>query len=140
MCSREHALDAAHHRLALETGNDLREMIKVPDLELDLNLGEVLGAPHHAHIVDVAVGLADHLRDLCQRAGLVERRDYDLGGEALGVIGIDVPGHVDPPLMLEVLELRRMDLEDADATAVGEHTDDAVARHRAALFELYGHV
>ena len=43
-------------------------------------------------------------------------------------------------LVLEVLELGRMDLEDADALAVGEHADDAIAGHRAAFLEHDGHV
>src|SRR5215471_14851257 len=77
----EHALDAAHHRLALKAGNDLGEVVEVPDFELDLDLREVLGAAHHAHIINVAVGLADDLCDLCQCAGLVERRYDDLGGK-----------------------------------------------------------
>src|SRR5262252_3369271 len=136
----EHPLDAAHHHLALEAGNDLGEVVEVPDFELDLDFGEVLGAAHHPHIVDVAVGLADDLRDLCQRTGFVERRYDDLGGKAFGIIGVDVPGHVDPPLVLEIFELWRMDLEDADAATVGEHADDAIARHRPAFFKLHGYV
>ena len=38
-----------------------------------------------------------------------------LGGEPLGIVRVDVPGHVDPTLVLVVLELGRVDLEDADA-------------------------
>ena len=39
-----------------------------------------------------------------------------LAGNRSGIVGVDVPGHVDPALVLVLLELGRMDLEDADAT------------------------
>ena len=140
LASSERALHPAHHRLALEAGDDLREVVEVPYLELDQHLREVVRPAQHAHVVDVAVGLADHLRDLRQRARLVERGDDDLGRKPLGIVGVDVPGHVDPALVLELLELGRMDLEDADALAVRHHADDTVAGHRPALLELDGHV
>src|SRR5262249_56482567 len=37
----------------------------------------------------------------------------------------------------DICELGRMDRADADATSVGEHADNAVARHRAAFFKLH---
>ena len=64
------------------------------------HLGEIGGAAQHLEVVDVAVGLADDLGDLRQRAGLVGRGHADQGRKALGILGVDVPGDVDPALVL----------------------------------------
>src|SRR5215475_1895435 len=133
-------LDAAYHRLAFDPIHDVGEVVEVPDFDLDHHFREVLGASDHAHIVDVAVGFADHLGDLGQGAGLVEGGHQNLGREPLRALGIDVPGDIDPALVLVLLELWRMDLEDADAVAFRQHADDAIAGHRAALLELHRHV
>ena len=63
-----------------------------------------------------------------------------LAGKPLRRFRVDVPGHVDPALVLVILELRRVDLEDADALSLSQHADDAIARDRAALLERHGHV
>src|SRR5262245_32576371 len=138
--SSKHPLHLADHRLALESGNDLGEVVEVPHLHLDRHLGKVGRAAHHAHVVDIAVGLADQLRDLGQRPRLVEGGDGKLGGKPLGLVRIEVPGHVDPALVLERLELGGVDLEDADALPLGQDTDDPVAGNGAALLEGHRHI
>ena len=126
--------------LPLRPDDDLREVIEIPYLHLDGHLGKVRGTADHAHVVDVAVGFADKLGDLRKGARLVERDHRQLGREPFRHIGIDIPGHVDPSLVLVVPELWRVDLEDADALAFRQHADDAITGQRAAILERYGHV
>src|SRR5208282_1185840 len=64
---RKDALNVAYHGLALEAGDDLGQVIEVPHLELDQDLGEILHPSRHAQIIDVAIRLANNLRDLGQR-------------------------------------------------------------------------
>ena len=78
-----HPLDLRHHRLRLELRDDRVEMLEIVDLEVDLQLGEIRGAARHADIVDVAVVLGDHLRDLRERARLVDRIHLDARRKAL---------------------------------------------------------
>ena len=52
-------------------------MLEVIDLEVDRQFGEIGRAARHADIVDIAVMLGDHLGDLGQRAGLVQRLNGD---------------------------------------------------------------
>jgi hypothetical protein len=60
----EKPLNAAHYRLTLETGHYLLEVIEIPNLDFDQHFRIVGSAPHHAHVIDVAIGLADYLGDL----------------------------------------------------------------------------
>src|SRR5690606_22210026 len=62
-CSIERALNIAHDGLGSQAANDAVEVLEIPDLHLQHHVGEIGGAAHHAQIVDVAVGLADHLSD-----------------------------------------------------------------------------
>jgi hypothetical protein len=61
----------------------------------------------------------------------------ELGRKALGVILVDVPGHVDPSLGLLVEGLKRLGVDgiDGDTLPGTENADDAIARHRAAIGE-----
>src|SRR5262245_11409575 len=111
-------------------------MREVPDLEPNPELGEIRGPAQHLKVIDVSAGLTVDVGDLGQGPGLVRRRDADESRETLRVLRIDVPGHIDPALVLIFLEPRRMDLEDADTLAArSKHADDAVSRDSAAGLE-----
>src|SRR5688572_9625987 len=101
-------------------------MHQVQNLQLDAHFREIGCPAHHPYVVDIAARFADDLGDLGKRAGLVEGRDADAGGKTLGGVGVDVPGDVDPALVLELAQPRRVDLEDADALVGDQHPDDAV--------------
>ncbi len=78
-------------------------MLEVVDLEIDQHVGEIGRPPRHADIVDIAVILGDHLRDLRERAGLVHRLHRDARRKTLRRAFFLVPAHVQPALRL-VLE------------------------------------
>src|SRR5689334_21088004 len=123
----KHTRDLTDYRLRLQAGDDMVKVCEVPHFQANAQLGEIRRAPDHFQVVDVAAGLADDLGDLREAAGPVGRGYADQGQETLLRLGIDVPRHVDPVLVLVVLQLRRMDLEDADALPRHHHADDAVA-------------
>src|SRR5690348_389972 len=105
------ALRLGHHRLRTELRENGREVLEVVDLEIDGHVGEVRGAALHADIVDIAVVLGDHLRDLRKRARLVDRLHRDAHGEAARRALVLVPAQVDPALgmVLVIRERRRLD-------------------------------
>src|SRR5665213_2936528 len=129
------ALDPGDDGLGTQLGDDGAEMLQIIDLEIDGELGEILRAPRHADVVDIAVMLGDHGGDLGKAAGLVDIVDHDPGRKALRRRIVDIPAHVEPALRLlfEILQRRRLDRIDGDALARRNDADDAVARHRAAI-------
>src|SRR3984893_17149127 len=135
--SGKYPLHRTDDRFRLEAGDDLGEVLEIPHLEFDQHLREVRGPTLHAHVVDVAVGLADQLSDLSERTRLIERGDSDFRRKPLGIVGIDIPRDVDPALLLEFLEFRRMDLENANSLSIRKHPDDAVPGHRPSLLEFH---
>src|SRR5262245_27037709 len=112
-------------------------MREIPHFEIDDHLRIVRNLLHDLDIVDIAVGLADHGGYLGEAARLVERGDGNLGREALCIVLVDVPGHVDPALRLLVERLQRLGMNriDGDALARVEDADDAVAWDRAVRCE-----
>ena len=130
-----HALRLGHHRFGAQLRNDGGEMLEVVDLEIDRDVGEIGRAARHADVVDIAVMLGDDLRDLRERARLVDRLHRDARRETLRRLLLLVPAHVEPALriVLEFAQGRRLDRIDRDALARRENADDAVARHRAAV-------
>ena len=79
-------------------------MHQVQNLELYAHFREIRGPAHHPHVVDVASGLPYDLGDLSKSSRLIEGNYADAGGKALGGLGIDVPGDVDPALVLELFQ------------------------------------
>jgi hypothetical protein len=61
-----HAFRLCHDRFCAQLREDGGEMLEVVDLEINRDIGEIGRAPRHADIVDVAVVLGDHLRNLRQ--------------------------------------------------------------------------
>src|SRR5215211_710766 len=71
------ALDPRDHGLGAQLRDNSAEMLEVIDLEVDGQLGEVGRAARHADIVDIAVMLGDHGRNLGEAAGLVDVVNLD---------------------------------------------------------------
>src|ERR1700674_2492459 len=115
-------------------------MHQVQNFELYAHFREIRRPSDHPHVVDVAPGLPYNLGDLGKSSRLIEGNDADAGRKALRGLGIDVPGDVDPALVLELFQPGRVYLEDADALPGDEHADDAVAGDRAARLEGDGEV
>ena len=86
-------------------------------------------------VVDIAVVIGDDLRDLRQRAGLVDGLQLDASREALRIARIEIPTHVDPAvrLVVERGERGRLDRVDRHAFAGRQDADDPVSRHGAAF-------
>src|SRR5262249_56290224 len=61
-----HPFDLCYDRLRPQLRDDRGAMLQVPHFQVDHELGEVGRTPRHADIVDVAVVLGDHLRNLRQ--------------------------------------------------------------------------
>src|SRR3712207_1448414 len=59
--SSRHALDPAHHALGAQLRDDGVEVLQVPDGEIDDHVREVVRAPLHRDVVDVAVVIGDDL-------------------------------------------------------------------------------
>src|SRR4051794_2523862 len=53
--SAVHPLDAVDRPFAAQLRDDRREVLQVPDRQVDGDVGEVLGAALHRDVVDVAV-------------------------------------------------------------------------------------
>src|SRR5664279_5052303 len=120
------ALDPCDDRLGAQLGDNSAEMLQVIDLKIDGELGEVLRAPGHADIVDIAVMLGDHGGDLSEAAGLVDVVNHDPRRKALRRRFVDIPAHVEPALrlLLEILQRRRLDRIDRDALARRNDADN----------------
>ena len=85
-----------------QSGKDLVQMREIPHFEIDNHLRIVRNLLRDLDIVDIAVGFADHGGNVGEAARLVQRGDGDLGGKALRIVLVDIPGHVDPTLWLFV--------------------------------------
>src|SRR3977135_4084638 len=102
------ALNPCDHGLGAQLGDNSAEMLQVIDLKIDGEFGEILRAPGHADIVDIAVVLGDHGGHLGEAAGLVDIVDANSRRKALRRRIVDIPAHVEPALrlLLEILERR----------------------------------
>src|SRR5476649_2873071 len=89
------ALDPCDDGFGAQLGDNSAEMLQVIDLKIDGELGEVLRAPGHADIVDIAVMLGDHGGDLGEASGLVDVVDHDPRRKTLRIGVVDVPAHVE---------------------------------------------
>src|ERR1700712_2147693 len=94
------ALDSRDDRLGAQLGDNSAEMLEVIDLKIDGEFGEIRRAPGHADIVDIAVVLGDHGRDLGEATGLVDIVDHDPRRKTLRRGFVDVPAHIEPALRL----------------------------------------
>ncbi len=86
----------------------LIELAQVPDFDIERHFGEVGRDPHRVQRADIDVEAGNRLRDLGQRARLVQRIDHDAGHEA-GLVGlVEIPAHIDPAvgLIVEALQGR----------------------------------
>src|SRR5258708_14541518 len=101
------AFDPCDDGFGAQLGDNSAEMLQVIDLKIDGELGKIGRAPAHADIVDIAVVLGDHGRDLSEAAGLVVIVDHDPRRKALRRGLVDVPAHIEPALrlLLELLQL-----------------------------------
>src|SRR4029079_5401612 len=90
------ALGAGHHLLRPQLRDDGVEMLEVIDLEGDRAVCKSRRALIHADVVDVAVVLGDHLGDLGERAGLVQRLDCDPRWKPLRRALVHIPAYVEP--------------------------------------------
>src|SRR5689334_5666357 len=130
------AFNSCDHGLGAQLGNNRAEMLEIVDFEVNRQFGKIGRAPRHADVVDIAVMLGDHGRDLGEAAGLVDIVDLDPCRKALRrALLVDVPAHVEPALglLLEILQRRRLDRIDRDALAWGGDPDDSIAGHGAAV-------
>src|SRR6516162_242857 len=129
------AFDPRDHGLGAQLSNDRAEMLQVIDLKIDREFSKIGRAPAHADIVDIAVVLGDHGRNLRQAAGLIDVVDQDSRRKTLRRGLVDVPTHVEPALrlLLEVLQGRRLDRIDGNTFAGGDDADNAVAGYRTAV-------
>src|SRR5215475_3229001 len=105
------ALDPCDDGLGAQLGDNSAEMLEVIDLEVDGELGEIRRAARHTDIVDIAVMLGDHGRDLRETARLVDVVDPDARRESLRRGLVHVPTYVEPALrlFLKILQIRRLD-------------------------------
>src|SRR5215475_7831762 len=94
------AFDACDDGLGAQLVDDRAEVLEVIDLEVDDQFREVGRPPRHADIVDIAVMLGNHGRDLGETAGLVDVVDLDTGREALRRALVDIPADIEPTLRL----------------------------------------
>src|SRR5215813_8446573 len=116
-------------------------MFEIIDLEIDDQFGKIRRTAGHADIIDVAVMLGNHGRDLGQAARPVDVIDQDTRWKALGGAFVDVPAHVEPALrlFLYILRGRRLDRVDRDSLAGCDDAHDPVARYGSAVWrELDG--
>src|SRR5450631_4758864 len=105
ICLSIDALDPCDNGLGAQLGDNSAEMLQVIDLKIDGEFGEILRAPGHADVVDVAVMFGDHGGDLGETSGLVDIVDQDPRREALRRRVVDIPANVEPALrfVLEIL-------------------------------------
>src|SRR5262249_51325019 len=101
---------------------------------------EIRGPADHPYVVDVAPRLPYNFGDLGKGSRLIESNYADPGRETLGGLRIDVPGYVDPALVLELFQPGRVYLEDADALVGDKDPHDTVTGNGPARLEGDGQV
>src|SRR5690606_5707535 len=125
LSSCRYPLRAADDRLAPEFGDDLVQVLDVPDLDLDADLEKVGRPIEDRQVGDIAVVLSDDKGDLCERSRFVEHRYDDFGREPLVAALGDIPGKVDPALRFVVELLQRLCVNriDRDPLPGSEYAD-----------------
>ena len=98
--SARHPIHPADHAFGAQFGDDRVQVLQIPHREVDHHIGEVLGAALHRNVVDIAVMVSNHLRDLRQRARLVNRLQREARPEALRRTAVNIPAHVEPSIRL----------------------------------------
>src|SRR4051812_9220667 len=75
--SSVHALDLAYHALRFEHRGDGVQVLEIMNFDVENDVVEIRRSVAEFDVVDIGARVADHRRDLAQRARLVQGTDDD---------------------------------------------------------------